>query len=115
MNGEILREAGALLLVFALLAIVQWVFRRSGRASSGARPMLTQPDAGVLERIGWKSAGKPARANALELLERLTLTPSHSIFRVRAGHDELLIATHAQGCTLLQSSREESQSYGTSA
>jgi flagellar biogenesis protein FliO len=38
----------------------------------------------------------------LERLERLSLSPQHSLNLVRVGDRELLIAVHAGGCTLLE-------------
>ena len=37
----------------------------------------------------------------LESIERLTLTATHSLHLVRIGEREVVVATHPQGCTLL--------------
>jgi flagellar biogenesis protein FliO len=39
----------------------------------------------------------------LQVLERVRLTPQHSVHIVRAGNRHLTIAVHPTGCTLLES------------
>jgi len=43
----------------------------------------------------------PAGARILETVERLALTPQHSLHLVRVGGREVVVATHPQGSTLL--------------
>jgi flagellar biogenesis protein FliO len=38
---------------------------------------------------------------SLEALERLALTPQHSLHLVRIGGREVVVATYPQGCVLL--------------
>jgi len=49
--------------------------------------------------------GLPQRkaARRLEMMERLPLTPQHSLHMVRVGGRELLIAVSPSGCSLLDS------------
>lgn len=81
------RQVFSILLVFSLLGWVLWKLRRPGIPT------------GAL----WR---KPARgARALETLERLTLTPQHSLHLVRVQGREIVVATHPHGCTLMSETR----------
>lgn len=83
MDVAALRQALSVLLVFSLLGLALWKLRRPG---SALRPLWRKPGAG--ER-------------ALESMERLALTPQHVLHLVRVQGREIVIATHPQGCTLL--------------
>ncbi len=76
-EGDLIRQALAVLLVFALLAAAVWKLR------SG--PLL-----------GGRSNG-PRLASA----GRLMLTPQHAVHLVRIDGRELVVATHPQGCSIL--------------
>jgi flagellar biosynthetic protein FliO len=82
---EALRQLAAVALVFGLLAAALWVLRRRGLASRGGflRPR--------------KAGGR------LESLERLALSPQHTLHLVRVQDRALLIGAHSGGCTLLES------------
>ncbi|HLW77586.1 MAG TPA: flagellar biosynthetic protein FliO [Bryobacteraceae bacterium] len=81
-----LRQFFSILLVFALLGAALWVLRRG--AAGGLR--VTSP------------FGKRAsRAKGLMSIERLVLTPQHSLHIVRIQGREVVVATHPHGCTLL--------------
>ncbi len=82
---EWIRQLAAIGLVFGLLAAALWALRRRGIAARG--PWL-----------GARKAGK-----RLVLVERLALSPQHSLHLVRLGERELLIGTHAGGCAVLES------------
>jgi flagellar biogenesis protein FliO len=71
------------MLVFALLGAALWTLRRGGR--------LRIPG-------GMRPAG---RGRTLESVERLALTPQHSLHLVKIGGRELVVATYPQGCALL--------------
>jgi flagellar biogenesis protein FliO len=71
------------MLVFALLGAAMWVLRRGGRLGFGG---------------GMRISG---RGRALESVERLTLTPQHSLHLVKIGGREVVVATYPQGCALL--------------
>ena len=80
---EIVRQVLSVFAVFALLGGALWALRRGGAASFR----------------GWPRAQK--RARHMESMERLALTPQHSLHLVRVQGRELLVATHPQGCALL--------------
>jgi flagellar biogenesis protein FliO len=87
---DILRQAGALLLVFALLGGMLWLLRRTGAAASLG---------------GWRRA--PGRERSLASIERLALTPQHSLHLVRIGGREVMVATFPSGCSLLTEVKKE--------
>jgi flagellar biogenesis protein FliO len=90
---ETLRQAGSVLMVFALLGAVLWVLRRKGTAVFATT-------------LGnWRRA--PSRERSLASLERLALTPSHSLHLVRIGGREVVVATYPSGCSLLGESKKE--------
>jgi flagellar biogenesis protein FliO len=82
---DVLRQAGSVLLVFSLLGAVLWALRRGGRISiqGFARKRLL------------------GSTKEMASLERLSLTPQHTLHRVRVCGREILVATHPQGCTVL--------------
>ena len=77
---ETLRQISSVLLVFGLLGGALWALRRNGSA------MWRRPQCG----------GKPLRS-----LQRLALTPQHSLHLVHVNGRELIVATHPQGCTVV--------------
>src|SRR5215471_9328885 len=81
----IARQILSLLLVFALLAFTLRKFGRS-RVSFLAR----------FKNLPMKSS------RSLEQLERLALTPQHTLHLVRIDGREVVLATHGSGCTLLR-------------
>ena len=76
-----IRQIAAIAFVFGLLGGALWWLRRRGMAD-------------------WRTAGSPAR---MILVDRLRLTPQHSIHIVRVGKRNFLVAVHTGGCTLLDS------------
>jgi flagellar biogenesis protein FliO len=82
---DVLRQAGSVLLVFSLLGAVLWALRRGGRISiqGFARKRLL------------------GSTKEMASLERLALTPQHTLHRVLVCGREILVATHPQGCTVL--------------
>lgn len=92
---ETVRDVLSVLAVFALLGAALWALRR------GAVVGL----AGVVK--GWPGAfvrQGQGRVKSLETVERMALTPQHSLHLVRINGRELLVATHPQGCALLDGS-----------
>jgi len=87
---DVLRQAGSVLLVFSLLGAVLWALRRGGRMS-------------VQDFATKRFARKRLLGSTKEMasLERLALTPHHTLHRVRVCGREILVATHPQGCTVL--------------
>ena len=80
---EFLQQALSIAFVFGLLGVMFWVLR--GKLRPGA--------------LYW-----PGRAGAnrqLESIDRLMLTPQHSVHLIRAGGKEVLLSTHPQGCTVI--------------
>ena len=89
---ETARQGLAVVFVLALLGTALWALRR------GAGPLH------ALRR------GKD-KAQSLEIVERVALTPQHSLHVVRAGASEWILATHPQGCTVIR----ENKSAGAAA
>ena len=60
-----------------------------------------------LKRKGWArtSFRRPARAGQprLEVIDRLSLTPQHSLHLIRLADRTLLVGLSPQGCNLLES------------
>ena len=61
----------------------------------------------ILKRKGWARAGlrRPARSGQprLEVVDRLALTPQHSLHLIRLADRTLLVGLSPQGCNLLES------------
>ena len=77
---ELIRQIAAIVFVFGLLGAALWWLRARGLAGP---------------RIGGGSK--------MAVVDRLRLTPQHSLQIVRVGKRHLVIAVHAGGCTLLDS------------
>jgi hypothetical protein len=89
-----LRQFFSVLLVFALLGGALVLLRRGSSSSlrlASFGKSLSFP----------KSKG---RAKSLESIERIALTPQHSLHLVRIQGREVVVATHPQGCALLSES-----------
>lgn len=83
---DVLRQIFSVLLVFALLGAVLWGLRRGGKVSLR----------GVF--AGGRAQGQ---TRSMVALERLALTPQHTLHMLRVNGREVLIATHPQGCTVV--------------
>ncbi len=59
--------------------------------------------------VSFRALGRARSTRKLEVIERLSLTPHHSVHLVRAGSRQLLIGVSPSGCVLLES-REEQES-----
>jgi flagellar biogenesis protein FliO len=81
---DVVQQFAAILFVFVLLGAAIVVLRRKNVILMG-RP---------------RSAGQPRR---LCVVDRVRLTPQHSVHIVQAGEREFIIAAHSNGCTLLAS------------
>lgn len=77
---EALRQVAALVFVFGLLGVALWWLRGKKMIAFGAA----------------------RKASKLEIVDRIRLTPQHSIHVVRIGKRDLVIAVHGSGCTLLE-------------
>ena len=85
---DLLAENGrpilSLLIVFSLLGLTIWKLgRRRGDISLV------------------KFLRKPRSNRTLESLERLALTPQHTLHVLRLDGREMVVATHPHGCTVL--------------
>jgi len=81
---DLARELGAVLLVLGVLAATLWALRRAGA-------------------VRWRAPGGARAGGRIELVERIALSPGHDLHLVRLGSHALLIASHAGGCTLVES------------
>ena len=82
---DVLRQIGSVLLVFSLLGAVLWVLRRGGKISFQGL------------------ARKRAMGNTRSMIavERLPLTPQHTLHLICIHGREILVATHPQGCSVV--------------
>ena len=83
---DVLEQITMVFVVFAVLGTLLWVLRRKGIATF---------------RFPRKASGN---GKQLEVIERLPLTPSHSVHLIRAGNRTLLVGVAPGGCTLLERS-----------
>ncbi len=86
---EWLRPLLSIALVLGLLAALRWWL--GGR---GAAPL-------------WRR-GRNLRSGKLEPLDRLALTPHHSVHLIRVGDRAVLIGAHPAGCSVLETMPAES-------
>jgi flagellar biogenesis protein FliO len=87
---DVLRQVFSVLLVFSLLGAVLWLLRRSGRISfQGLARMRAQ-----------------GNTRSMIAVERLTLTPQHTLHLVCIHGREVLVATHPQGCSVITPAAE---------
>jgi flagellar biogenesis protein FliO len=87
---DVLRQVFSVLLVCSLLGAALWALRRGGR-------------------ISFRSlAGKRVLGNTKSMvaMERLALTPQHTLHLVRINGREVLVATHPQGCSVVANAAE---------
>jgi flagellar biogenesis protein FliO len=91
---EMLQQLAAVALVLGSLCALVWVMKRKGWARVGG--------AGV----GWLRGRSftPRNSQAqLEVIERLVLTPQHSVHLIRLADRILLVGLSPNGCNLLES------------
>ena len=80
-----IRQVLATLTVLAMLGGALWWLRRKGYAQFAAKT---------------RSGG---RDRSMRLIERLSLTPHHTLHLVRVGRRTILVAASPGGCSLLDS------------
>jgi flagellar biosynthetic protein FliO len=80
---ELIRQMTAVAGVLTLLLAVLWWLRRRGFAQAGALRL--------------------ARGRRMERLERLALSPQHTLHLVRLGDTALVVAASPSGCSLIRS------------
>ena len=92
---DVLRQVFSVLLVFSLLGVVLWLLRRSGTISfQGLARMRV---------LGYSTD----HTRSLIAVERLALTPKHTLHLVCIHGREVLVATHPQGCSVLTAAAEQ--------
>jgi flagellar biogenesis protein FliO len=87
------RQLFSVLAVFALLGAALWVLRRRG----GIRPRSSIAGSLRLPFFGRQTG--PGKS--LVSLQRLALTPQHSLHLVQINGRVMVVTTHPQGCALL--------------
>jgi flagellar biogenesis protein FliO len=80
---DVLRQVLSVLTVFSLLCAVLWLLRRGGKVSFQG-----------LTRV-------QGHTKSMVAVERLRLTPQHTLHIVRVNGREVLVATHPQGCSVV--------------
>lgn len=85
-----LQQSLAVFLVLALLLAALWLLRRQGLA--------TYALAAGSKGFGSKAFGWRNRDRRLQLVERLALTPQHSLHLVSIGDQMVIFATSPAGC-----------------
>ena len=86
---DVVRQVVSVLLVFALLGASLWMLRRRGKISIRGL------------------AGKRVRGTkSMIAVERLALTPQHTLHIVRIDGRKVLVATHPQGCSIVTEAAE---------
>jgi flagellar biosynthetic protein FliO len=79
---EAIQQMAAVAVVLLLLGATLWVLRRRGLAGM--------------------ALGSRAAARRMQCLERLSLSPQHTLHLVRVGESELLLASSPSGCSLVK-------------
>ena len=93
---DVARQVSSVLLVFLLLGLTLRLLRRRMRSGFG---------------LQFRKPG--SRTRSLRAVERLALTPNHSLHLVNVHGRELLVVTHPQGCGLLAETCAESGHHTT--
>jgi flagellar biogenesis protein FliO len=96
---DVLRQVFSVLLVFSLLGAVLWALRRGGR----------------INFQGFARKRILGNTRAMIAVERLSLTPQHTLHVVRVNGRELLVATHPQGCTVVSELAAKEHAIGANA
>ena len=89
---DVIRDVFSVLAVFGLLGAALWALRR-GAVTGWGGAVRGWPGAFARQAQG--------KSKSLETVERMALTPQHSLHLVRIHGRELVVATHPQGCALL--------------
>jgi flagellar biogenesis protein FliO len=76
---ETIRQFAGIAVTLALLSAVLWLLRRRGKAA-------------------WRGGRSPMT----EVIESRGLAPGHTLHLVRVADRVMALATHASGCTLLE-------------
>ncbi len=92
---EMLQQLLAVALVLGLLVAAVWLLKRKGWARISARGPR-----------GSRADGQPR----LEVIDRLVLTPQHSLHLVRLADRTLLVGLSPSGCNLLETAGSSPES-----
>ena len=93
---ESVRQFLAIAFVLALLGAARWALRNGAlRRRAGPREAL---------KIAALRGGLQ-KEKTFAVLERIALTPQHTLHVIRAGAEEWIVATHPRGCTVVHKSR----------
>lgn len=84
-DAELVRQVLAIAIVFGLLAAAVWLL---GRRKGTMRLLMTPRSKEIAH---------------LQVVERLRITPQHTLLLLRIGSRGLLVAVHPAGCSLLES------------
>jgi flagellar biogenesis protein FliO len=93
---DVLRQVLSVLLVFSLLGAALWLLRRGGRISFQ----------------GVARTRALGNRRSMIAVERLALTPQHTLHIVRINGSEVLLATHPQGCSVIPAAAERAMGAG---
>ena len=92
---DVARQVFSVLLVFSLLGAALWALRRGGRISFQGFTLKSLARKRIL-----------GNTKAMVAVERLALTPQHTLHLVRINGREILVATHPQGCSVVPAAAE---------
>jgi flagellar biogenesis protein FliO len=87
---DVLRQVFSVLLVFSLLGAALWALRRGGRISFQ----------------GFARKRILGNTRSMVAVERLALTPQHTLHLICIHGREILVATHPQGCSVVTTAAE---------
>ena len=83
---EMMQQFMVVIAVFGLLGAALWWLRRRGYATVTGMPGLS----------------KRRQSGSMQAVERLTLTPTHTLHLVRAGDRAILLACSQAGCQVVE-------------
>jgi flagellar biogenesis protein FliO len=90
---EMFEQLFAVAAVLSLLVVAVWALKRKGWARVSSH----------LPSRSRRKDGEPR----LEVIDRLVLTPQHSLHLVRIADRTLLVALSPNGCNLLETAKKE--------
>ena len=99
------RQILGLFAVFSLLGLTVWKLRGAATPMRLGQSFLKKA---MFRRV--LNAKGLTRQRAIETVERMALTPQHTLHVLRLRDQEMLVATHPQGCTLLHTKQAHEDS-----
>ncbi|MBV9085790.1 MAG: hypothetical protein JOZ62_24205 [Acidobacteriaceae bacterium] len=97
---QLVRIATAFLLVFGLLGVLYAYSRRKKPGYAGWQSLF--PSFGTV--LSRSARPKRSATPPLDVLRRISLTPTHKLHLISTTAGQLLVCTHPNGCTVLNSS-----------